>query len=69
MALTFPLKEFLFREQTIAASINGRTCAFDAKILYFSGVRFWLSRCRVRNRNFFKNLPILQKLPTDLIEK
>jgi hypothetical protein len=35
-------------------STIGGTCAFDAKISGFLGVRFQLSRCGVRNKKNFK---------------
>jgi hypothetical protein len=50
------------------ASIIGWTCAFDAKNRIFFGGEKAVTAYVVRNKNFFKNLPIFQKLPTDLIE-
>jgi hypothetical protein len=50
------------------ASIIGRTCAFDAKNREFFEGEKVITAYAVRDKNFFKNLPILQKLPTDLIE-
>jgi hypothetical protein len=45
---------FPFREKTFP--LVGRTCAFDAKILGFSGVRFLLSRCGVRDKKNFEKM-------------
>jgi hypothetical protein len=51
------------------ASIIGRTCAFDAKNRRFFESKKFVTTYGERSKNFFKNLLILQKLPTDLIEK
>ena len=69
MALVTPLKELLFRGQTIAVSIIGRTCAFESKNRIFFGDEKVVTAYAVRDKKNFKNLTNLQKLPTDLIEK
>jgi hypothetical protein len=40
-----------------------------SKKLCFFERRKLVSAYAVRGKKFFKNLPILQKLPTDLVEK
>jgi hypothetical protein len=50
-------------------SIIGRTCVFLSKKQSFFERRKFVSAYEERGKKFFRNLPILQKLPTDLIEK
>jgi hypothetical protein len=45
-------KEFPFQKKDILPKIK-RTCAFDAKIVGFSGVRFWLRRYNKRGKKIF----------------
>jgi hypothetical protein len=61
-------KEFPFQKKDPDGIANGashragilpkikRTCAIDAKIVGFWGVRFWLSRYGVRDKIFFKKI-------------